>query len=185
MENKEQKLAEISKDVSELKKSMTVVINITSKEMLEQASAFLTKIMARKKRIEELRVSFVKPLNDQVSFINKQFKEPLNELLAIENDIKAGIIRYRSAEAKRIATQNVKREEKGKELVEQKKEINTDEGKIQVRKIWTFDIENENDIPREYLSVDSVKIRQAISGGVRDIKGIKIYQKESLSSYGV
>lgn len=182
MENQEQKLVEISKDIAGLKKEM--VVNITNKEMLEQASAFLTKIVSRKKRIEELRQQFVKPLNDQVKFINAKFKEPLNELTSIETEIKSGIIKYRTAEAKRIETQNVKREEKGKELVEQRKEINTDEGKIQVRKIWTFDIENENDIPREYLSVDSTKIRGAISAGVRDIKGIKIYQKESLSSYG-
>jgi hypothetical protein len=51
-----------------------------------------------------------------------------------------------------------------------------------IRKTWTFEIENENDIPRIFCSSDSKKIRDAISNGIRDIKGIRIYQKESIQT---
>ena len=36
-------------------------------------------------------------------------------------------------------------------------------------------------IPREYLVLDPVKIRQAIKEGIREIKGVKIFQKETLA----
>jgi hypothetical protein len=47
-----------------------------------------------------------------------------------------------------------------------------------VRKQWTFEIEDEIKVPREYLALDTVKIGQAVRAGVRDIAGVRIFQKE-------
>jgi len=47
---------------------------------------------------------------------------------------------------------------------------------------WTYEVENEIDIPREYCSSDSGKLRQAVNNGIREIKGVKIYQKPSITS---
>lgn len=44
------------------------------------------------------------------------------------------------------------------------------------QKFWTFAIEDESKIPREFLSVDPKKIRQAVSAGTREIPGVNIYQ---------
>lgn len=48
-------------------------------------------------------------------------------------------------------------------------------------KRWTFDITDQNAIPREYLQVNETAIREAIKAGVREIPGLKIYQSESIS----
>jgi hypothetical protein len=48
-------------------------------------------------------------------------------------------------------------------------------------KTWTFEIDNLDLVPREYLLVDEVKIREAVREGVRTIPGVKIYQKEGIS----
>jgi hypothetical protein len=48
-------------------------------------------------------------------------------------------------------------------------------------KSWTFEITNAAAVPREYLIVDSVKIREAMRSGVRDIPGVRFFQEDGLS----
>lgn len=51
-----------------------------------------------------------------------------------------------------------------------------------ISKRWTFDIEDPSQVPYEFCSPDATKIRKAVEGGVREIKGVKIYEKEVVSS---
>jgi hypothetical protein len=48
-------------------------------------------------------------------------------------------------------------------------------------KTWTFEITNANAVPREYLMVDTVLIREAMRNGVRDIPGVRFFQEDGLS----
>ncbi len=50
-----------------------------------------------------------------------------------------------------------------------------------IRTTWEFEVLIDNEVPREYLVVDEKLIRQAIRDGVRDINGVKIFQKKSLA----
>ena len=47
-----------------------------------------------------------------------------------------------------------------------------------VRKVWTFEVENLANVPREYLMLDEKKVRQAIRSGERQIPGLTIFQKQ-------
>lgn len=67
-----------------------------------------------------------------------------------------------------------------KPIIKQETTIKTDDAKMVARKSWTFEIEDETKIPRKYLKVDEVAIGKAVrSGGIREIKGVKIYQEEN------
>nr|WKN38686.1 hypothetical protein K4G66_08220 [Tunicatimonas sp. TK19036] len=46
-----------------------------------------------------------------------------------------------------------------------------------VRKVWTFAVEDLALVPREYLVLDTQKVREAIRNGERHISGIRIYQQ--------
>lgn len=48
-------------------------------------------------------------------------------------------------------------------------------------KRWTFEVQDINQIPREYTQVDEKKIREAIAAGERNIPGVRIYQDESIT----
>lgn len=48
-------------------------------------------------------------------------------------------------------------------------------------KTWTHELIDINLVPAEYLQLDTAKITAAIRSGVRDIAGVKIYQKESIT----
>lgn len=50
-----------------------------------------------------------------------------------------------------------------------------------IRKVWTYEITDENAVPRNYLMIDEKKVKQAISAGVREIPGINIFQTEQLN----
>jgi len=52
------------------------------------------------------------------------------------------------------------------------------------KKPWIFEIKNESAVPREYLSVDEKKIRDAIRMGIREILGVRIYQETQVNLRG-
>jgi hypothetical protein len=58
--------------------------------------------------------------------------------------------------------------------------ITTSLGKTQFVKKWTFDVVDLKKVPRQFLMIDETKIKDAISEGKREIKGLKIYQKEEM-----
>ena len=56
-----------------------------------------------------------------------------------------------------------------------------EDGKLTKVKKWVWELENEALIPREYLSLDSKKVDEAVKQGVRNIPGIKVFEKEEIS----
>lgn len=49
---------------------------------------------------------------------------------------------------------------------------------LRTRKVWTYEVVDAMAVPRQYLAVDNAKIKFDVGQGVRDIPGVKIYQKE-------
>jgi hypothetical protein len=47
-----------------------------------------------------------------------------------------------------------------------------------VRMVWSFEVENLSTVPRDFLMLDEQKIRNAIRAGIREIPGIKVFQKQ-------
>lgn len=50
-----------------------------------------------------------------------------------------------------------------------------------ITKRWTYKVIAENEIPREYMMIDTAKIRSAIANGTREIAGLSIFQEEGLT----
>jgi hypothetical protein len=51
-------------------------------------------------------------------------------------------------------------------------------GTAATRKVWTFEVTHPMQVPREFLKVDEVAIREAVNGGARTIAGVRIFQDE-------
>lgn len=60
----------------------------------------------------------------------------------------------------------------------------TESGSAFSKKPWVFEIVNEAEIERQFLSVDEKKIRDAVRMGVREAKGIRIYQETQINFRG-
>lgn len=60
---------------------------------------------------------------------------------------------------------------------EAKATIKTTGGSFTVKKVWTAEVVDESQIPREFLTVDTKKINAVVKAGVREIAGVRIYEK--------
>lgn len=171
---------------------------ILDEPTLIKATDILSVIKSVLNKCEERRKFFVKPLNDHVSRINLFFKNFTQPLETEESNLKTKVIQYRQiVEAKRLeeekriqkehAKLSKKLEARGEDplpvpiLAPQKQTIFSDSGALTAKKIWTFDVLNLDRVPRQYLILDDKKINAVIRGGVREIPGLKIYQKETIA----
>ena len=164
----------------------------------DEANEILKKITHGLKLMEEKRKSFTAPLNQSLKEINETFKQmalPVNEAkTALSNRL----MLWRRHEQSRIDEERAKavREEERRRKIQEahaakghvvKEDITpvakpipfsvNDTTKVQKR--WTYEIEDSSVIPRQYMAVDGPAITKAIRDGVRDIPGVKIYQKET------
>jgi len=158
---------------------------ITSNEELEVADLYRIKIKERYNKIEEERKSYVKGLNDTVKRINDNFKKLTVPLKNAEKIIVDAILSFRQKEEeKRLEKEIALQEITGDENISVSNSvpdiIETKLGSTKFTKRWTFEVVDLKKVPRAFLEVDETKITKAISNGIREIKGLKIYQKESL-----
>lgn len=75
-------------------------------------------------------------------------------------------------------------EEKQNELINQTAKteaINLSSDNSVVSMVWDFDLVDLSAVPLEYITLNEKAVRQAIREGVRDINGLKIYQKARVS----
>lgn len=166
------------------------------------ATDLLSLISKINKKLEEKRKELVKPYNEQVKKINDFFKGYTEPLDRANRTVKQKALTYKQdQERKRQEEERAIREalEKArKEAESQNKEVDIPAaetvvipkliptvraglGTSTVKKVWTFAIEDETKIPREYLMVNEKKIREAIRKGIREIPGVRIYQEEELA----
>jgi len=207
-------IIKINKNVKNIQGEAENII-IKNEQDVQNAVVFLQKVRNWKKRINDIRLSYTKPLNESLKRINADFKNSENPLDILDKNVSQKMCDYREKEAEKIRKQQEKEAEKQrkrkalekqqkkdemtkKEAKEAEKEIEQEEfvptptikqettvrsgdAKMVARKVWTFDIEDETKVPRKFLKVDEIAIRQAVRDGEREIKGIKIYQKENFS----
>ena len=53
-------------------------------------------------------------------------------------------------------------------------------GRGKIRRTWKVEVVNESEVPDDYWSVDERKLKAMVEAGMREIKGCRIYQVESL-----
>lgn len=177
--------------------------HITSEELASDANNVLHWIAKAKKSLEERRKFFVQPLNDQVKKVNALFKEITGPLIKADAIIRSKVVDYRiklEEEARKeeeklrrkAEAQQKKKEEKALAKGEEppppppapKVEVPQTIGGVTITKPWTYGIEDINKVPRKYLTLDTVEVMQAIRQGIREIPGLRIYQKESVKVGG-
>ncbi len=170
---------------------------VTDQQSADVANDILVKITAGLKEIEKKRLSFTAPLNQSLKEINATFKGVIEPISEAKAELSQRLMSWRAAEQRRIEEEQEKarkEEERRRKIQEahaakghQVSETITPVEKpmpfavqdtTRTRRMWTYDIVDENRIPRKYLMVDKTEIMKAVSSGVRDITGVRIYQKE-------
>jgi len=170
---------------------------VNTDDDLRISADVLKKIKEAEKEVENQRVFFTKPLNEQLKKINEKFKVFSEPLKQAEQIIKEKVVAYvqkreeeRKKEQARLRREETLRaKERGEtipdefraEIPEFDKTTEGEIGAITTRKRWTYEIIDFSKVPDKYKEIDAVKVNQAIRAGVRQIEGLKIYEKEEVA----
>jgi len=166
---------------------------------VENASAFLKEIKDMEKIVEDKRITFTKPLNESLKNINDTFKKMREPLEQARDLLTRKILTWKRIESERVAAEQAawrKIQEAEAELrrIKNEPEVKVEPiivapvvnkiGNMQTVKRWTFEVEDFSKVPEKFKIVDELRIKEAIRDGAREIPGLIIYQKESLSIVG-
>lgn len=174
-------------------------LKIESEQDNERAVALGTSAKKLFNQIEDRRKAIVNEPNDFIKSVNGFCKVFSDKLKSVEDGMKRKISQYRAVQeqrrreeelrAKREAEElqkklNAEAKEKGTEPVQvaapilpkQQAPVRTETGSAAARKVWTFEVEDLDRVPRKYLSLNEKAVRDDIRAGVRNIEGLKIFE---------
>lgn len=166
----------------------------TATEMYAQLKGLHTDIEEKRKADTKKRRSWVrsydsivKPVRDKIEFLQHTIKQDkLNPYhYQVEQKRRAEEKRQKDAQA---AIQKKMDDEAKKHKVEpvvmpkmtvpkKTAPIRTAVGTASTRMVWKFEIDDAGLLERKYLMPDHKAIKQAIDGGIRKIKGVRIYEE--------
>ena len=177
------KLEEISNDAKKLLAQMDN-LQVTTQEEFETAAGLLSVISGRVKRIDEIRTSFVKPLNDHVKTINNSFKaqsEPLKKAHEKLKTLCANYVReqekIRAAQAAELARQQEEAMKKAEEAKKRLEEAATAEEIEAAEKV----IAESNATQTQVVEAVDTTVRTAAGTvGTRKVWTYKVYDVDAL-----
>ncbi len=159
---------------------------ISTDDEARYASDMLTYIAQAQKKLEGQRTFLVGPLNQHVRDINAVFKEWRSPLEEADTTLRRKMLAWhteveRAAEEERSVLEQL--DVPADEIPDLPVKVVRSEtgGSTSVVKRWTFEVVDEKAVPRAWLMLDEGVINLAIKDGTRKIKGLRIYQKESLA----
>jgi len=171
----------------------TLSLPLEIKEMKDYQAAIdlAAKIKRTGKSITEYKDGYAKPYYNVYKEINAMFKPSLNELKEKEASLKADMLTFMKAEQKRKDIEQEALDKQALELAQEGEEVivpvindlkttTTVNGASQVRTTKAFEIEDPALIPREYLTPDLTKIKEAMKIQ-KPIPGVRFYDKETLA----
>lgn len=198
------------KDVSVFEKTADE-LEIKTNDDLEGAAEVLGSIKKMQKSLKTKEDDAKRPFQDTLNGIRDAYKPIKANLEAAESTIKGKVLDYRKAENERIEAEKEKIEKrvgagKGKYKVqtainkisdaEQKKPegnvtSSTGSSSMNIRVLKKVRITDESLIPREYLTIDTTKLKKAAvkihdlkteGVEVKQIPGVEVYTEESVGA---
>jgi hypothetical protein len=170
-------------------------LRIKNPAQLEEAGLMLTKVSAKIKVLDTERKEMTKPLDDSKKRIMAWFNEPIETLQGIQAGLKQAMLAYQKAvQAKQLAKEQAIREQLAKE-----QEVEVEDVQLPVsapknpigaftnstiRKTWECEVIDETQVPREFLMVDTAKLKKYATAMKADAKvaGVRFFEKEGIVS---
>lgn len=142
--------------------------NITCEDDAKNALSMSMQARKLKKTLEETRLNIVRPHIDFQRAINQIVKEYTSKLESIETRLKGKLEAW--LELQSNFNQNFS------DMV-----MEVDDGKLSQVTSWTFELEDLSKVPQEFLTLDEKKVKEKIKKGIREIPGLKIFEKTNVT----
>ncbi len=152
----------------------------------DYAAALLREIKAEMFSVEAERKTITKPLNDLKKAADNLFKPTLTALERAEATLKAKIAAYLNQKeaantAALQAAAAATTPEAAQQAIQYVVPVAPPAG-MSVRKVWRFEVFDQNIVPREFCSPDAKKIEAAFHSGATDIPGVRFFQEDQVSA---
>lgn len=179
------KIKELIKTIELYRKELVTPINEKVKKINDSFKPVSEKANNIKKNLENKIIEYNKLLEKKAfEEIEKKRKEELAELEK-QKKIKESVSSFLNnneiteKEIKSIDNEIDRIKEKNIEI---KSTFKTENSNTNIRKKWIYEILNSSLVPKEYCKPDHEKIMNAINLGIRNIAGLKIFEKSIISS---
>jgi len=169
----------------------------------QEAVRLIARTQTLIKELEGERTILTKPLLDFKKGVDNNFKVYSTHLETLRSRLRGRLTTYQARvehearlaqkaaedEAARIQAElDAEAKEKGIEapqvvvpaVVPEKHITRTEEASASLAKTWTYELEDLDKVPREWLCLDDRKVKAAIKGGLRKIDGLRIFEKPSV-----
>lgn len=159
---------------------------ISSDEHQDFAAALLREIKTEWASVEAKRKTITKPANDLKKAADNLFKPTLVALEKAEATLKSKIATYltskeRANTAALQAAAAATTPEAAQQAIAHVAPVAPPAG-VSVRKVWRFEVVDQNLVPRELCSPDAKKIEAAFHGGATAIPGVRFFQEDQVSA---
>lgn len=189
---KEDWQAEVKEETADLEEALEMVLDfeLETDEDVAFATDELANVKGQWKRLEEQRKKITKPMNQALSEVNALFKAPQTLLKKLEATWKGKLtaLKARRQEEQRqliaAAQQTTDLEETHETLTLAADTTMPETPGVSYRTVWKFEVENEDEIPRDYLTPDLVLIGKVV-GNLKSktkIPGIRVWAEEVVAS---
>lgn len=143
----------------------------------------LIDVKARTKVLSDQQETILKPLREVERAVREWFRAPLDTYRTIENVLKQRVVDYQKTlrQEKQAAIEAAGREPTPTAMAQLTAlAAPPTPAAISFRKTWDFEITDPNQVPREYLLIDTVAIRKVgvATQGKIQIPGVRFFQKE-------
>jgi len=174
-------------------------LKVTDKTSLSHATSTLTQVCKVKKGYEDLRKKLVKPIKAAAKNIDDFFKMKSRPIVNAEGHLRKEILDYQDAEdqKRRDAEARERREHEAAQKTARnlgmgslpaplpalppEKTTRTATGSATTTKRWTFEVVDLSKVPVDFVQIDAPMANASIRSGVREIPGLKIFEKSVLT----
>lgn len=188
------------KEITIVKAKSTKALNeavdliIETDEDYQNAGNLKLRIKEISKTIEERKSSIIKPINEALAQIRSMFRPAEESCKTSDSIVTSKMIAYddkKELEAKKKAESIESKVESGyikpETAVKQLENIDNAPkgmksvlGTVFIRKTKNVRIINESLIPREYLMIDMVKLRQAMLKDGKKVPGAEVFEEKNM-----
>lgn len=160
--------------------------SVTNGSSAEEAITLGGEAKSLSKKIETTRKGITEPARKFINRINDVARSLSDKLDQVEDIVKSKVSAWKKTDGERQALENKASAEMIASLdldvvpymQEAPKNIRGDGAMSFEQTVWKFEVTNEAEVPRQYLSVDEAKIKLMIKAGIREIPGLKIYTEQ-------
>lgn len=162
------------------------------------ANVMLKKLAAAAKIIKQRFDEIMRPQNEALKKARALRDEILVPIDTTKRELSQRVLDWRDAEQRRIDAERAKaeaEEERRRKIQEahaaKGHQVNAPtrvarplpvevRDTTKIRRRWTYEITDESQIPRQYLTVDRGAIQRAVQTGKREIPGVNIFQTQDV-----